>query len=407
MGVLTMCLLKEVSKHGDFMAQRISKRIVDATPPSEKDVYVWDSELKGFGLKVSPAGRKTYIVQYRIGGRKGRTRRFTIGKHGTLTAEQARKAAKEALGQVSLGKDPASERDKIRGGYLTSDLLDKFDAEHIEVKLKPKTQEDYRRNITIHIKPKIGHMLIHQVTREDMMKLHHAMRETPYAANRNISILSKFFNWCEKYGYRDEGKNPCRFVDKYKEKKRERFLSSEEQERFFIALEKAKRENIISHYAIYAIQLLVLTSARLGEIINLKWDYINWERGTIDLPDSKVGTRPIYLNQPARDILSEITKQTDNPYVCCGAVPGRPIVNIQKSWRRIRTLAAIEDVRLNDLRHTFASVAVSNGVSLHIVGGLLGHTQPRTTARYAHLAADPLIEAAELIGRKLNQARRL
>ena len=117
--------------------------------------------------------------------------------------------------------------------------------------------------------------------------------------------------------------------------------------------------------------------------------------GTIDLPDSKVGTRPIYLNQPARDILSEITKQTDNPYVCCGAVPGRPIVNIQKSWRRIRTLAAIEDVRLNDLRHTFASVAVSNGVSLHIVGGLLGHTQPRTTARYAHLAADPLIEAAE------------
>ena len=150
-----------------------------------------------------------------------------------------------------------------------------------------------------------------------------------------------------------------------------------------------------------------MTSARLGEIINLKWNYINWERGTIDLPDSKVGTRPIYLNQPARDILSEITKQTDNPYVCCGAVPGRPIVNIQKSWRRIRTLAAIEDVRLNDLRHTFASVAVSNGVSLHIVGGLLGHTQPCTTARYAHLAADPLIEAAELIGRKLNQARRL
>lgn len=401
LGVLTMCLLGEVSKHGDSMAQRISKRVVDATDPGSKDIYVWDSELKGFGLKVMPSGRKTYLVQYRVGGRKGRTRRFTIGKHGNLTAEQARKAAKDALGQVSIGQDPALEKDKVRGGYLTSVLLDRFDAEHIEVKLKPKTQEDYRRNIRIHIKPRVGHMLVHQVERQDMMKLHHAMRETPFAANRNISVLSKFFNWCEKYGFREEGKNPCRFVDKYKEKKRERFLSSLEQERFFATLDKVIKEKIVSCYAVHAIKLLILTGARLSEIMTLKWDYVNWERGTFDLPDSKTGLRPIYLNDAAKDVLSSIVRKTDNPYVCCGAVPGQPIVNIQKSWRRIRSMANLDDVRLNDLRHTFASVAVSNGVSLHIVGGLLGHTQPRTTARYAHLAADPLIEAAELVGGKL------
>lgn len=383
------------------MAQRLSKRVVDATNPDEKDVYVWDSSLKGFGLKVTPKGRKTYLIQYRIGGRKGRTRRFTIGVHGTLTAEQAREKAKKALGQVSSGIDPAIEKDKVRSGYTISDMLDKFDAEHIEVKLKPRTKEDYRRNIKTHIKPRIGHMLVHQVTRQDMMRLHHAMRDKKYAANRTIAVLSKFFNWCEKYGYREEGKNPCRFVDKYKEKQRQRFLSTEEQERLSETLDRAIKEKVVSDYAIYAVKLLSLTGARLGEVINLKWDYVNWERGTLELPDSKTGAKSIYLNGPAKDILSQIVRQADNPYVCCGVVPGKPIVNIQKSWRRLRAMAGLEDVRLHDLRHTFASVAVSNGVSLHIVGALLGHTQPRTTHRYAHLAANPLIEAADLVGEKM------
>lgn len=397
-----MCLLRNASKHGDDMTQRLSKRVVDATQSGTKDVFVWDDALKGFGLKVTPKGRKVYLLQYRMGGRKGRTRRFTLGTHGTLTAEQARALAKTALGQVSSGLDPSAEKDKVRGGYTMDFMLDKFDAEHIAIKLKPKSQEEYRRNIKVHIKPKIGHMLVHQVTRQDIMRLHHAMRERPYCANRTVATLSKFFNWCEKFGHREEGKNPCRFVDKYKEKKRQRFLSAEEQERLSDTLDRAMREQIVSDYAIYAIRLLSLTGARLGEILNLKWEYINWEKGTLDLPDSKTGEKSIYLNAPAKDILSQVIRQTDNPYVCCGTVAGKPIVNIQKSWRRIRAMAGLEDVRLHDLRHTFASVAVSSGMSLPMIGALLGHSQPRTTARYAHLAADPLREAAELIGQKIS-----
>jgi len=396
-----MCLLREASKHGDHMTQRLSKRIVDATVAAPKDIYIWDNALKGFGLKVTPKGRKVYLVQYRLDGRKGRTRRLTLGTHGKLTAEEARGLAKVALGQVASGLDPSAEKDKVRGGYTMDMMLDKFDAGHIEVKLKPKTQRGYRRNIRLHIRPRLGHMLVHQVTRQDIMRLHYAMRDKPYGANRVLAVLSKFFNWCEKFGYREEGKNPVRFVDKYKEEKRQRFLSSEEQERLSATLEKAMREKVVSDYAIYAIRLLRLTGARLGEILNLQWDHINWERGTLDLPDSKTGRKTIYLNEPAKEILSLIVRQPDNPFVCCGAVESERIVNIQKSWRRIRAMAGLEDVRLHDLRHTFASVAVSNGMSLPLIGALLGHSQPSTTARYAHLAADPLIEAAEFIGQRI------
>lgn len=384
------------------MAERLTKRIVDAAKAERKDTYVWDSSLKGFGLKVTPSGRKVYIVQYRIGGRKGRTRRVTLGAHGALTTEEARGLAKNALGQVSIGTDPAAENDKTRADSSMMVLFEKFDEQHIEVKLKPKSQEDYRRNIRLYIKPNLGHMLANEVTRQDVARLHHALREKPYVANRVLSVLSKFFNWCEKFGFREEGKNPCRFVDKNKEKRRQRFLSKVEQDRLNKALDDAHTEGLISEYAIYAIRLLSLTGARLSEILKLKWQYVNWEKGTLDLPDSKTGEKSIYLNEPAKDILAKIVRQAENPYVICGSKPGSHIVNLQKTWRRIRSIADLEDVRLHDLRHTFASVAVSSGMSLPLIGALLGHSQPRTTARYAHLASGPLKDAVEKIGAKVS-----
>jgi len=387
------------------MAVRLTKRIVDAAKPKEKDAYLWDSSLKGFGLKVTPSGRKVYLVQYRLGGRKGRTRRVTIGAHGNLTTEEARVAAKQSLGQVSIGMDPAAEIDKARADSSMSTLLEKFDEQHIKVRLKPKSQEDYTRNIRLYIQPNLGHMLVHQVSRQDVARLHHSLNDKPYVGNRVLSVLSKFFNWCEKFGYREEGKNPCRFIDKYKEKKRQRFLSGIEQDRLNEALDKANEDGVISEYAIFAIRLLSLTGARLGEILSLKWEYINWEMGTLDLPDSKTGQKSVYLNEPAKEILRTIARQVDNPYVICGAKPGKHIVNLQKSWRRIRASADLDDVRLHDLRHTFASIAVSGGMSLPLIGALLGHSQPRTTARYAHLASGPLREAVEKIGRKVDRSK--
>jgi len=182
-------------------------------------------------------------------------------------------------------------------------------------------------------------------------------------------------------------------------------LSITEQDRLNEALDKANEDGVISEYAIFAIRLLSLTGARLGEILKLKWEYINWEAGTLDLPDSKTGQKCIYLNEPAKEILRSIIRQVDNPYVICGAKQGEHIVNLQKSWRRIRASADLNDVRLHDLRHTFASIAVSGGMSLPLIGALLGHSQPRTTARYAHLAAGPLREAVEKIGREVHRSQ--
>ena len=213
--------------------------------------------------------------------------------------------------------------------------------------------------------------------------------------------MSKFFNWCEQHGYRDDFSNPTRHVEKFKEKPRHRYLSTEEQKRLGKALNQAEAENIASPYAANAIRLLSLTGARLREITHLKWDFVNFERGTLDLPDSKTGHKTIYLNAAAKDILSQIVRQADNPYVICGIIPGGPLINLQKPWSRIRAIADLEDVRMHDLRHTFASVAAMGGMSLPMIGALLGHSQPQTTARYAHLAANPMMEASEQIGKQI------
>jgi len=378
---------------------RLTKRVVDSTKAGVKDTYIWDTDLKGFGLKITPKGRKVYITQYRIGKR---SRRVTLGIHGTLTTEEARQLAKRSLGKVSSGVDPAHERDVANADYSIEALFQAFEEGYLRIRVKPDTAKDYRRVFEHYIFPRFKHVTVRNITKQDMLRLHHDMRMTPYRANRTRAKMSKFFNWCEEHGYRDEFSNPTRHVKKYKEHARHRYLSSEEQERLGKALNEAEEQNIASSYAVNAIRLLSLTGARLREITHLKWEYVNFERGTLDLPDSKTGRKTIYLNAAAKDILAQIVRQADNPYVICGLVEGGPLINLQKSWARIRTMAGIEDVRMHDLRHTFASVAAMGGMSLPMIGALLGHSQPQTTARYAHLAADPLKEAAEQIGQKIS-----
>ena len=220
--------------------QRITKRIVDATEPNTKDTYIWDTEIKGFGLKVTPKGRKVYIVQYRIGKR---TRRVTLGVHGTLTSEQARQRAKLNLGQASSSVDPAHERDKANADFSIEGLFEAFEESHLSIRVKPETAKDYRRVFEHYIFLRFKHVTVRNITKQYMLRLHHDMRMTPYRANRTRAKLSKFFNWCEEHGYKDEFSNPTRHVKKYKEHARHRYLSSEEQERLGEALNKAQEEN--------------------------------------------------------------------------------------------------------------------------------------------------------------------
>lgn len=395
--VLTMCLLATRQARKERPV-KITKRTVDAQLPKEKTTYLWDSNLSGFGVKILPSGKKTYLVQYRIGGRRGRTRRYTIGVHGAITTDQARNEAKKLLAQVSMDVDPAAQRDKAKQAHTVGDLLDRFLSEYVETKLSPRTQVEYETVIRLKIPQWFKRLAIHEPITRDISRIHQGMNDMPTRANKTLSVLSKFFNWCEQQGYRNDHTNPCRHVKKYREVPRQRYLSQAEQQRLGDALRRAGKQNFATIYTIEAIRMLLFTGARLREILDLKWEYIRSDEGILMLPRSKTGPKTIYLNPQSLEVLERIPRQHDNPFVFCGLQAGQPIINIQKPWRRIRELADLEDVRLHDLRHTFASIAVINGMSLPLLGALLGHSKPSTTARYAHLAADPLKVAASQVG---------
>jgi integrase len=387
-----------------MVSTRLTKRAVDAAQPSSTDIYLWDHDLSGFGLKITPAGRKVYLIQYRLGGRRGRTRRVTIGHHGELTPITASMEAKRLLGEVALGRDPASDRDKARADKSLGVVLDQFLTEHVKPKRKASTAREYQRIAKLYIRPRLGRRLLSEITRQDVARLHHELASKPYQANRTLALLSKFFNWAEKYGFRPDNSNPCRHVEKYPEMRRERFLSEAELARLGDALRVAERDKSATPWAIAAIRLLTFTGARLSEILTLRWEYVNAEHGILLLPDSKTGQKAVHLNAPSLAVLQDILRLDGNPYVICGDIPGQHLVNLERPWRRIRKTAGLDDVRLHDLRHSFASIGASSGHSLLIIGKMLGHSQPATTARYAHLADDPVKAASDAVAARIAAA---
>lgn len=381
---------------------RLTKRSVDSLETKAADYFVWDETLAGFGVRVMPSGAKTYQCQYRKGGR---TRRVSLGRHGVLTVDEARKLAKELLGRVAKGENPAEEISRNRRVPTVAALCERFFETHAKERCKPTTQKEYRRALDLFIIPAIGNFKIVDVQRSDVAELHHSMRDKPYQANRVLGVLSKMFNLAEVWGTRADGSNPCRHVSKYPEKKRERFLSQIELARLGAALTAMEQEQTkegLSCFQAAAYRLLILTGCRLGEIQKLKWEYITPDM--ILLPDSKTGARRIPLPPRAREVLDDLPRDPENPYIIQGHVVGQYITDLQHPWQRVRKRAGLEGVRIHDLRHTYASNAVSQGLSIQMVGKLLGHSQIQTTMRYAHLAEDPIRAAAEQISHSLGDA---
>ena len=201
---------------------KLTKRTVDALKPEDKDFFIWDSQIAGFGIRIMPSGAKTYQAQYRKGSR---TRRVSVGRHGKITVDEARKLAKEIMGQVAKGENPAEEISQHRKAPTIAALCERFFEAHVMERCKPSTQGEYRRAIDLFINPAIGNFKIVDVERKDIAELHHKFRGKPYQANRTLGVLSKMFNLSEIWGLRPDGSNPCRHVPKYKEIKRERYLS--------------------------------------------------------------------------------------------------------------------------------------------------------------------------------------
>jgi integrase len=374
----------------------ITKRVVEALRPQARDYFVWDDDLAGFGVRVLPSGRKAYVVQYRAGGR---TRRNAFSHVGKMTPDEARKHARELLVEVDKGKDPVAEIVAQRRAPNVSALCDRFLDDHVAFRCKPSTRGEYRRSVELFIKPRLGTFKVGDVKRSDIAELHHQLRHIPYQANRTLGVLSKMFNLAEVWGLRPDGSNPCRHVKKYPEIKRERYLTGEELGRLGAVLDQAERDGSQPKPVIAAIRLLMLTGARLGEVQTLKWAYVR--DGYLALPDSKTGAKRIELGEEAVAVLSRITRQPDNPYVIAGTLPSQHWTDLQRPWRRIRKKAGLPDLRIHDLRHTFASVAASAGESLPMIGKLLGHTQAQTTARYAHLAPAPVRDTADRVASQI------
>ena len=368
---------------------RITKRSVDAIKDGGTDTVYWDGELTGFGLRVRRSGRKSYVVQTRIAGKLCW---FTIGPHGPLNPDQARARALEILACAKRGINPRDADARREAEPSMADLGRRFLEEYVPVHCKPSTREEYRRSVRLFVDPVIGKLRVPEVQRKDIAALHHGLRDKPYQANRTLGVLSKMFSLAEVWGWRPDGPNPCRHVKRYKEHKRERFLSPEETERLGQVLREAEEE---MPSAVAAFRLLLLTGCRMSEIRDLRWDYVKDD--CIELPDAKTGGRVVPLGPEARAVLSAIPRDEDNPWVIAGRLPGSHLTDLQRPWRRIRKQAGLEGVRIHDLRHSFASRALALGESLTMIGKLLGHTQVQTTARYAHLARDSIQTAAARI----------
>ena len=388
---------------------RLTDRTAGAITANNGDAVYWDGELTGFGIRVRASGRKTWVFQTRV---RGRLRWFTLGPcgapntrnvgngsmgNGSLGADDARAQAQRIAALAKQGIDPREGPDGQRDGQeeappSVTDLGRRFLEDYVPVHCKPRTQVHYRRMVEKLIVPAIGGMPAGDVLRRDVAELHHALRATPYQANRMLGVLSKMFTLAEVWGWRPDGTNPCRHVKLYRELKRERFLSPEEMARLGAVLRAAEEE---MPSAVAAIRLLLMTGCRMSEIRDLRWEHVAADE--IELPDSKTGSRAVPLSPEARAVLASIPRVAGNPWVFPGRFPGTHRVDLQRPWKIIRKRAGLEDVRLHDLRHSFASRALALGESLTMIGKLLGHTQVQTTARYAHLARNSIQNAAARI----------
>jgi integrase len=406
---------------------RISKRTVDALEPGPKPYVAYDTELTGFGVRVMPSGSKSWIIEYRpgSGGRGVRSVRLSLGRTALLTPDEARRLARDRLADARRGEDPGEKRSRERDTPTLAAVAAAY-LKDVEVTRSEGTANLYRHYLNSLVLPEIGSRKVTSLTRRDILTLHRALGEDRKpTANRVLAVLSGLFSFAAQHGLAPEGFNPAKGIDKFREEGRERFLTSEELQRLGAVLREAetdglpwridetkpkakhapkadKRREKYPPHVTAALRLLLFIGCRLREILHLRWQDVDFERGLLLLPKSKTGKKTVVLNAPALTVLSTLPRV--GSYVIASLDPDRPRHDLKKPWDAMTRAAGLTGVRIHDLRHSFASVGAGSGMGLPIVGKLLGHSQPSTTAKYAHLDADPLRRASDRIGKTLATA---
>lgn len=420
---------------------KITRRSIAAIGPVEKATFYWDDTMAGFGLRVAPSGKRTYVIQYRAGagGRGEAAKRMTIGDAAILTPEEARAEAKRLLGSVQTGSDPAADKTARRADITVAELVEQYLSEGCRLK-KATTVATDAAALRNHIVKLVGKKRVNDITKADLTRAMHAIASGKTAeptttttrgkratggrgvASRTMRVVSAMFSWAVTMGIRPD--NPASGIKKYKDRAIERYLSGDELSRLGAAIAQAETDGIpwpetsrtskhapkrntattIDPWAAAAIRLLIFTGCRVGEIVGLRWEWVDIERGLIFLPDSKTGRKAIYLGAPAIDVLRDLERV--GPFVIAGKSPDKPRTDLKRPWTLVCRAAGLEGLRLHDLRHSFASVGANTGLGLPQIGALLGHKQSATTARYAHLAAGPQHAAANAIAQTIAAAMR-
>jgi integrase len=382
-----------------MIAEKLSKTVVERIAAKDRDVVVWDDALPGFGVRVKPSGMRSYIIQYRSRS-SGASKRLTIGQHGPLlTFDQAKKQARAILADAMRGEDPVEVRKAARSAPSVADLAADHLARHAVPKKRPKSVRDDLAMLDNTILPKLGAKKVESIGRRDVEAIHIAMKDRPYQANRVLSLLSKMFNLAVEWQWRSD--NPAKGIQRYYEEKRDRWLSDNELLRLCSVLDEHPNAR-----AANAIRLQLLTGARLGEVLAARKEDVDLDRGVWTKPSHQTKqkrTEHLPLSAQGLALVVSIIEASDpaSPFLFPGKKPGQPLREIKKFWTTVTRRAGITDYRRHDNRHTYASHLVSSGLSLEIVGRLLGHTTAATTQRYAHLADDPLRAATNRFGSKI------
>ncbi len=412
------------------MIARITKRSVDGLQPAGGDLFLWDEDLAGFGVRATRSGHKSYVVQYRVPGlgRRGFAKRIVLGEHGILTPEEARRLARTELGKVAHGKDPAADRAARRAAATVMELGEAY-LEDVAARRKEGTATEYRRLWLKHVLPALRSKQVPEVTAVEIRRLHRSLSETPYLANRLLAMLGAFFTYAAREGARPAHDNPAHGVEFYPEKPRERFLTPDEFRRLGAALARAERDGLppapnlrrrpsskatakhrpktadkpipANPFGVAAIRLLALTGCRENEILSLTWDMVDFDRGYLRLADTKTGRSIRPLSRSTAAVLEALPRIDGNAFVLPGAQPGEHLKELKRLWSAVGHAAQLVGVRLHDLRHSFASVPASAGESMLVLRTLLGHKRVATTERYAHLADDPVKRAADQAGSRI------
>jgi integrase len=374
----------------------LTKKFIDQLDIPENIQVFHDTKVTGLQLRVSPKGSKTFYLYFRT--KSGKQKRPKLGVYGILTVEQARDLARAMLGELSKGNDP-TDTDQVENISL-ADFFKIFEKNHINKHVKLSTAKTYRSLFASVIEPILGKKLLKDITRSHVEEMVYQNDNRRATANHALALLRLILEKAQQWEFMSSKPNPCSNITKFKTQAKERFLSENEINKLVDTLDQFEEASLASKNAITIVRLLMMTGCRKNEITRLRWDELFLDEGVLKLKDSKTGKKEVILSDDAIKILSA-APINNSDYIFPGKDGISPIQGLQKIWQRIRRAAGLQDVRIHDLRHTFASVAVSNGAPLYEVGRLLGHASIQSTQRYAHLERSRLKNSLNKFSEKL------